>query len=497
MNLRRESILDRIARHINRRVEDLYREEKPDRLDAAARRAVPSRGFLRRLTETAECHGFALITEFKRASPSEGTIARHLHAGRVALDYELNGAACLSVLTEEEHFSGSPDDLRAARAASSLPVLRKDFILDPIQIVEARAMGADAILLIAAMLSRDQLEKHIQSTVAWEMDALVEVHTEEELDVALEVGARLIGINNRNLQTFETDLNTTTRLAPRAVEAGAFVVGESGVRTPGDLIQFRRTGVKAALVGTSLMRASRPGKGVSALLPKVGRPGTRAAPRGWIKVCGVTTPAAVNAARQAGADALGLVFAPSPRQLSLEKAGTLARHIPPGLARVGVFVNATDEEISEAHRAASLDWIQLHGDESPERCRELALKGYLVIKGLQMGTVEDLEQVRRYAGVADAVLLDSQHPELRGGTGKPFDWQLAGRAACILAGAGTRSVLAGGLGPDNVAQAVVAVGPGGVDASSGLESRAGIKDAEKVDQYVATARRAFGGRVRT
>ncbi len=489
----REPFLELIVRDIRKRLKHLYRSGNPDRLEAAANQASRPRGFLKRLEHTARRSGFALITEFKRASPSKGKIANHLHAGRVALAYEMNGAACLSIVTEEDHFAGSAEDLITGASASSLPVLRKDFILDPLQITEARAMGADAVLLIAGLFCASRLKNLLESATTWGMDALVEVHTSSEMDTALKAGARLIGINNRNLQTFATDLKTTSRLAPQAVRSGAFVVGESGVHKRSDLVHFKRAGVRAALVGTTLMQNRQPGTGVAALLAAPGRPGVQAPPRGWIKVCGITTPKAINAARTAGADAVGFVFAPSPRRVSLEDARELARLITPGIARIGVFVNPSEEEIYRANRAVKLDWLQLHGDETPEQCQMLGSQGYLIMKGLQVGGHRHLEKVRKYARVSDAVLLDCQHPELRGGTGETIDWDLAKEASTLSAEAGSRLVLAGGLQPENVHQAIATVQPGGVDASSGLEREPGVKDVQKIVKYVEGARRAFGG----
>jgi len=194
-----------------------------------------------------------LLAEIKRRSPSAGVIREGVEAVEVAGAYEAGGAAALSVLTDAEFFGGSLDALRQVRDAVALPLLRKDFVLDEVQVWEARAAGADAILLIVRILDDPRLAALRDLAVELGMDALVEVHDEEELDRALAIGADLIGINNRDLATFRTDLGLSLRLAPR-VDPGVTLVAESGIRTPEDVIALGATGVDAVLVGESLMR---------------------------------------------------------------------------------------------------------------------------------------------------------------------------------------------------------------------------------------------------
>ena len=236
-----------------------WREEAES---ADARRDV--RGFEAAMRVKLAAGRAAVIAEVKKASPSKGVLREHFVPAEIAASYALHGAACLSVLTDERFFQGSAAYLRQARAACALPVLRKDFIIDEYQVVEARALGADCILLIAACLSHVQMADLEAVALALGMDVLVEVHDGDELDRALRLKTPLLGINNRNLKTFEVTLDTTLALLP-GVPAGKLLVTESGILARADVQRLRAADVHAFLVGETFMRAPDPGAALAAL----------------------------------------------------------------------------------------------------------------------------------------------------------------------------------------------------------------------------------------
>ena len=434
----------------------------------------------------------AVFAEVKRRSPGAGPIAPDLDPVELSAEYEAGGARVVSVLTDRRWFDGSLADLRAVAQARRIPVLRKDFVLDEMQIWEARAAGTDLVLLIVRILDAPRLADFRAMTHDLGMTALVEAHDEREVDAALKAGARLVGINNRDLSVFRTSLEATERLAPR-VPGDVIVVSESGIRDAGDVRRVAAAGAGAVLVGEALVRSGDPAGLVAemAVVPKGrGRP-VRA------KVCGATTPQDAAAVEQAGADYIGAILSPGyARSVSPERAaqvyGACSAH------RVGVFVDAPPERVVGLARELSLDVVQLHGSETPEVAARIGAAGpwtvwktvHVASDGVSAPSAADAlaQAIAPYAGAVAGVLVDAWDARAPGGTGRSFDWAGIGAAVRQAAGAAT-FIAAGGMTPANAAAAVESLAPDVLDASSGLESVPGAKDPAKVRAFVAAVRR--------
>jgi indole-3-glycerol phosphate synthase/phosphoribosylanthranilate isomerase len=414
-------------------------------LDALRSCAEPTS---RSLAEAMAQDGARFILEIKKASPSGGTIRPHADVARIARGYA-GVADALSVLCDRPYFGGSLDDLRAARRAFDGPILAKDFFLDRRQVAEARIAGADAILVILSLLDDQAARAMIAEAARFGMDALVEVHDEGEMRRALALGARLIGINNRDLRDLSVDLGTTERLA--RLTPDRVLVSESGISDRAD-VESLSGSVDGFLVGSSLMRTSNPALAARELV------------FGRVKLCGLNRPGDFAPAQ--AATHAGLVFVPeSPRAVSLGQALRLAPLHP---RPVGVFRNAPVEQVVEAALLLGLAAVQLHGDEDEPYV--LALKTRLpaaceVWKAMQVG--------RSAPGgfdAADRLLFDSG----AGATGKTFDWSLV-RGHPRRPGA----VIAGGIGAHN-ARAAQRLGAYAIDAGSALDDAPGRKSPGKI-----------------
>jgi indole-3-glycerol phosphate synthase / phosphoribosylanthranilate isomerase len=415
----------------------------------------------------------SLIAEVKRASPSKGVFASHVDPVALARSYAANGAAAISVLTEPHLFLGSFEYLSSIKQAVNVPVLCKDFIVDEYQVYEARAWGADAILLICAILDQVQLRRLLNVAHNLRMRCLVEVHTSGEVERAIDAGAMVIGVNSRDLKTFQVNPHLIRALRP-LIPADRVVVAESGIHTSSDARRLARCDVQAMLVGESLVTSHDIPAQMRTLLQGANE-------SVQVKICGLRTKDHWLTAIDAGADLLGLMFyKPSSRYIQPREAKALLNNLEEGQItseNVGIFVNEEAEFINDIVEQVGLHYVQLHGDESPEFCESIKRP---VIKGLRLTGRADLEKITAFDETAWRILLDTP-TSTWGGTGEIHDWNIARSIAQ------QRPVfLAGGLTPENVAEAIHQVHPWGVDVSSGVEIN-GHKDPAKIRAFIQHA----------
>ncbi len=419
--------------------------------------------------------GLHLVAEIKRSSPSAGLIAAGDDAVPRARAYAAGGAAAVSVLCEPHWFGGSVDDLRAVRAAVSVPVLAKEFVVDPRQLDLLRAAGADLVLLLAVLHPARRLARLVAQARDLGLEPLVEAHDAREIETALATGARLIGINSRDLRSLEVDPERAVRLR-ELVPGDRLVIAESGVRDTATIARWRATGFDAALVGEALMRSPDPAAAARAFVAAGAHPRdpAAAAREPMVKICGITDEAGLLAAVRAGADAVGFNFAPgTPRALSIEEGVALAAlarlAARPGARRpliVVVTANLPAAKLAAVVSAVDPDAVQLSGDEPPSAIAAIPRPAW---KALRVGAADRAEDVvSRARAYLDAgavrILLDAAGGLHPGGTGLRVDAALAAAVARDVP-----VTLAGGLGPANVAEAVLAIPATGVDVASGTD----------------------------
>lgn len=436
--------------------------------------------------------GTSFICEVKKASPSKGVIAKKFPYQDIAQEYKAAGAAAISCLTEPYFFLGSNEYLKTIAANVSIPVLRKDFTVDARMIYEAKVLGASAVLLICSILNDEELSEYVHLAHALGLSALVEAHDATEIDRALAAGARIIGVNNRNLATFEVDTTNSLRLRERAKDV--LFVSESGIKTREDVAQLESIGIDAVLIGETLMRSTNKAKTLSILRgdcpsdtahdaePNIAasskntqttcsdflRNASPTTERTYIKTCGMTRLEDIAAVNEAHPDMCGFIinFPKSKRSVSAEQQIELAARLDPTICSVGVFVDAPINQIVALAQIGSIQAIQLHGNEDENYIADLREQCALpIIKAFQIKNANDLAKAE--ASSADLVLLDSGQ-----GSGKSFDWSLLQTFARPY-------LLAGGLNPQTILKALNNLNPWGVDLSSGLETN-GLKDREKI-----------------
>lgn len=466
-------ILDTIVEATKIRVAQEKQMESPEAVKAAALALPSDTGFP--FEAALRQQDFNFICEVKKASPSKGIIAEHFPYLDIAKEYEVAGAAAISVLTEPDFFKGDKKYLQEIASTVKIPVLRKDFIIDEYQIYQAKVWGASAILLICACLDVPTLTKFRELADSLGLSSLVEAHDENEVQMAIDCGARIIGVNNRNLKDFTVDVQNSVRLR-NLVQDDVIFVSESGLETPEDIQVLRDNNIGVALMGETFMRS--PNK-VEKLTYLYGP--TYYTPK--VKMCGISKVETIPAVVEAKPDYMGLVFAPSKRQVTVEQAKILIEELHKQcinhydtkvVKTVGVFVNETLDNLVRIADTANLDAVQLHGDEDEAFIQSLKERTNVEIwKAVQIRSAADVE--KWIDSSADILLFDAYHKDERGGTGEVFDWS-------SLDAFERPFMLAGGIDSTNVARAIRTVRPYGIDISSGIETN-GMKDDKKITAF--------------
>lgn len=463
-------ILDKIVEKTKTRLEALKAANSLDSLKKAAQMYQTYRPFV--FENALKTKDIAFICEVKKASPSKGVISKHFPYVQIAGEYEAAGANAISVLTEPDFFMGSTEYLKEIKKVVNIPVLRKDFIIDPCQIYESQLIGADAILLICSLLDTQELKKYIKIADSLGLSCLVEAHDENEITSAIAAGARIIGVNNRNLKTFEVDINASARLRELVPDNITFV-SESGIKSADDISVLRRNGTNAVLIGETLMRSGN----IKAEMDRLRANSDNS--KAKIKICGLTRMQDIEYVNEALPDYAGFVFAKSRRQVSPENAAKLKCALDKRIQAVGVFVNEDVNVVAQICERGIIDIIQLHGDEDEAYINALHHEvSNPVIKAVRVKDKASLMACEHSS--ADFLLLDNYSENEYGGSGEAFDWKLA-------SGIKKPYFLAGGISAENAQAAIKNAIPFCLDVSSGVET-SGFKDRNKIMNLVNEAR---------
>ncbi len=447
---------------IKQKRNDVARREQESSLASFVHLLQPSQ----RNFEAALCFettGF--ILECKKASPSQGLIRPNFDVVEVAKIYA-PFASCISVITDEPFFEGHLDFLTKVSKVANCPVLCKDFVVSPYQVYEARRYGADAILLMLSVLEDSVFLQCLEAAKKFNMGVLAEVHNEAELQRALRLGVKIIGINNRDFETLKVDLNVSRRLIPQ-IPKEKIIVLESGIFTHGEVLEFKES-VDAFLVGTSLMQKPRLDLAVRELI------------FGRVKVCGLTSVTDAQMAYDMGASFGGMIFAKeSPRYIDEEMAFEISTQV--ALQWVGVFVNETIEHVCLLAKKLKLFAVQLHGEEDASYIKNLKVflpKEIEIWKAVRVqSTIPFIKELGSHR-----LLLDAYQPNARGGTGTAFDWSLLKNYP-----EREKIILSGGLSLENIEQAAKWQ-TWGLDVNSKVESQPGKKSLEKLKELFEAAR---------
>lgn len=424
----------------------------------------------------------AIIAEFKRRSPSKGWLHPDADVASVVPAYERAGASACSILTDECFFGGKDEDLRRARLLVDLPLLRKDFVIDAYQLYEAKLLGADAVLLIAAVLSPETCHRFAQLAHQLGLEVLLEIHSEEELR-CLCPEVDMLGVNNRNLGTFHTSVANSFQLVGRIrrflsehpdKHTQPLLVSESGISRPEQLRVLRGQGFGGFLIGETFMKTGEPGETLRQFIQDA---------TFIYKVCGMKDSENIREVLAAGANAIGLIYyPPSPRCVCIEDDKLVEAVHQAECRKFGVFVNERAERILTLAAHFSLTHIQLHGDESAAQCSQLRTQsGLKIVKAFGIASAEDLKPLEDYVESVDYFLFDTRCSS-RGGSGRSFDWDILADYRLPVP-----FLLSGGLSLQNKEQLRNFAHPywAGIDLNSGVECSPGVKDPALVQQIIS------------